>query len=462
MKQIFNKFFLGALFILGFGFLFIPSHDVNANMLAAMEMNGGGGGGGGSGGGSSTTTATTPAYGTISLTVTPDKTTPYTASTDMVVSSTASVAVCSNTSLNLKVTGDITGPSTLNVGTLLDQKVVGNQTLAGNSTIVIPSTPGDYVFNITATRYDQSGYVLREGSSLSVPITNVSSYKVENGSEVFYIDTNYRGRITKIKDTNGYDVDIYALLYETLTADNGYGATSLSVASIGEEAIKTYSISFNFSVVAPTPVASTPLTVTVSATNLDKTPQETKASALTVPKDTSVQISWSSSTNATSCKCTYYKDDTHPDESCGSGIGQNVPGATLTLAESKTFTVTCKDNSSTCINANIGFSCNQPGSKNSISAGIDLLDGPADVNYTISVVPGIQYNDYTSEGSEPNITVTIPAGNSGGGGTRIANRNNASESCASGSLLMPLRTKVANSISISPSGYKYSNATICR
>ena len=112
-----------------------------------------------------------------------------------------------------------------------------------------------------------------------------------------------------------------------------------------------------------------------------------------------------------------------------------------------------------CISAVVGFGCNQPDSDNLVYAGVSLF-GLADVTYTISIIPNIEFNDYSLEGADP-IIVTIPIHTSGGSGSRIANRNNSVESCLSGGTLMPLRICTVSSISISPSGYFYSNAIIC-
>jgi len=141
-----------------------------------------------------------------------------------------------------------------------------------------------------------------------------------------------------------------------------------------------------------------------------------------------------------------------------------TPTTTTTTAIPTTTTTTIPTTTTTtttvlCITVDVGFGCNKPGSNNTVYAGISLFGG-ADVTYTISVIPNIIYNDYSPEGADP-IIVTIPIGNSGAAGSRIANRNNPLESCLSGDTLMPLRICTVSSISISPSGYFYSNAIIC-
>ncbi|MFA6515428.1 MAG: hypothetical protein WCT42_04195 [Candidatus Paceibacterota bacterium] len=83
------------------------------------------------------------------------------------------------------------------------------------------------------------------------------------------------------------------------------------------------------------------LTVTVYAQNMTVAGSQKLASALTVPYNTSVRISWVPSSSATHCNCTYLNNGV--TTSCGSGVGDEVTGDTLTLAQSKTFNVRCDD-----------------------------------------------------------------------------------------------------------------------
>jgi len=145
---------------------------------------------------------------------------------------------------------------------------------------------------------------------------------------------------------------------------------------------------------------------------------------------------------------------------CGvSGIQDNNRCPSVDELSIISTTTTTTTTAVLCISVDVEFGCNQPGSDNTVYAGISLFGG-ADVTYTISVIPNIEFNDYSPEGADP-IIVTIPIHTSGGSGSRIANRNNSVESCLSGGTLMPLRICTVSSISISPSGYFYSNAIIC-
>jgi len=279
MKQTFNKFSFGILFVLGFGLLLIPDHKADSTYALVQEMNGGGGGGGGST--TTTTTTGTVVYtGAITLNASLNKNVPYTGSQNVVISASASVSACSNTDLNLRVRGNVTGPSTVNVGTILDKATVGSTVIADTASFKAPSKSGSYTLNLTADRYDPSGYVLTDGSNY--PLTFQTERVIKSNGTVFSVYTNYRGRITKVME-NGYEVSDYVLAYASDLEDID-GSTVLAKL-IGDDVIKTYTSSIYFEV-APT-------TVTVG-----------KTSVTAIPSGSTDTITWESTyaTHCSTCK----------------------------------------------------------------------------------------------------------------------------------------------------------------
>lgn len=250
MKQMFNNraYVLTVLFF-AVAFIFVGYKTIEATMIAVMEMNGGGGGGGTTT--TTTTSGTTVNTGAITLNVVPDSNQPYTGSKPITLSSSASVAVCSNTALNLKVTANVTGPGNYSSswGTLLDKATVGGTTVANNSTFTAPTQSGDYTINLTATRYDPAGYVLTDNYGNALTYRTDMTVLDDNGS-TFYVDTNYRGRITRVAYTSGGSNSGEFLIYY---AENPHDQDGFELASslIGEEAIKTYTSSINFTVGKP-------------------------------------------------------------------------------------------------------------------------------------------------------------------------------------------------------------------
>lgn len=286
MRQIFNKYTLGVFLVLSFGILLIYGKEVVADYAVVMEMNGGGGGGG-SGTATTTTSGTTIYTSAISLNVQFDKSTPYKPAESMILTSTASVNVCSNTALNLRVTGNITGPQSMSVPTILDQSAVGGQVLASTVNLTAPTTPGAYTLNVLATRYDKAGYVL---NNISGPMKDLADHRIQGGTSVFYVSTNYRGRITQVKNESGSIISEYSIVYGSLT--DGYGTEALSTSTIGEDIIKTYTSSVYFTVVVPS--------VKVYANETRSTTQ--------ININSDLRISWDS-TDASWCTCKYTNAD---------------------------------------------------------------------------------------------------------------------------------------------------------
>ena len=280
MKQIFNKLFFGIIFLLGL--ILVPQYKTSATMLA---LNGGGGGGGGGGTVITPTTGGTVTTNEISLTVGLDHTTtsPYTGSKNMVLTSSASVNVCSNTSFNLRLSADISGPLTKNVGNIFDQGAVGGQVIARTTNIVAPTVSGSYNLNLTAERYDPSGTGLKDDAGQIV----ISGYDVDITTSTggrYLVTTNYRGRVTKLITYNsGADVTSSA---QFILTNYNFTLTSTSYVytafSMGEASVKTYTSSIPFSVGAPSVMV-------------------TKTSVAAIPSGSTDTIKWTS-TYANNCK----------------------------------------------------------------------------------------------------------------------------------------------------------------
>jgi len=406
MKQTFNKFSLGIFFVLVFGFMLIPNNNANAMLVAVqMDMNGGGGGGGGGSTGGDTGGTTTPALtGAISLTVSPDKSTPYVAGSNMVLSATASVAVCSNTSLNLKVTGDISGPETKSAGTFLDQSAVGGQLLAVNSNVTLPKTPGTYKFNITATRYDQSGLALQSvvGSKIMI---NAVNFKVISQGSPFYINSNYRGKITSITNSAGYNVSL-----NTIAGDvPGNDGLLYDVVSIGADPIKTYSTSFDFTISAPAEAGLEVINKDSSgqSENLDVDSTTKKTVQGVKYDDNSVTIKWSAANFPDNSKviCTL------PNGPQSKGVVSGFYDLNKNLIQDTKFSFTCTDETTVIPpSTTVGSSCTP--SSNAISEsllmhtlqGTDTMtswDGKVHHAYSVWVTS----NSVLSKKSNINVTV---------------------------------------------------------
>lgn len=279
MKQTFNKFSLGILLVIGFGLILVPEHKADSTYAIVEQMNGGGGGGGGT----TTTTTTTGAVvytGAITLNASLDKNVPYTGSQNVVISASASVSACSNTDLNLRVSGNVTGPSTVSVGNILNAATVGSTTIADTASFKAPSKSGSYTLNLTADRYDPSGYVLMD--SYNTPISYQTDATFTSNGSTYLVSTNYRGRITKVKQ-NGYDLGDYVVAYASDLKD--YDGSTVIAKLISEDIIKTYTSTINFEV-APT-------TVTVG-----------KTSVTAIPSGSTDTITWESAyaTHCNTCK----------------------------------------------------------------------------------------------------------------------------------------------------------------
>lgn len=308
-------------------FITVPSYQVKANMLAVAEMNGGGGGGGGSTGSTTTTSGSTVAYGTISLTVTPNSDQPYTGSSPITLSSNASVSVCSNTELDLKVTAQNVSPigTVTDWGTLFDQHTVGGVQIIKSNTFTTSSDSGVNTVNLTATRYDPSGYSI-EYSGGQV-LTSLYSAEVVAYGSTYYVSTNYRGRILSVGSLSGYN-NVSIDLIKNASDDNSlsYGGSIIESKYMSSEAIKTYTMSFTYTVGTPS----------VSVT---------KTSTQAIPFGTTDKVFWSSN-YATHCTC--YTDPSFTNR-CKDKGGNIVPQAikntigfeTEVLSESKTYYIKC-------------------------------------------------------------------------------------------------------------------------
>jgi hypothetical protein len=238
----------------------------------------------------------------------------------MVLSSSASVSVCSNTSFNLRVNADITGPQSVSVGTLLDQGAVGGQVIAVNRNITAPTKSGSYSLNVTAERYDPSGYALKDFSG-SIQASAYDYEIVTSYDTHYYITTNYRGRITKVTTTGGYETPIEYITNVTLK--DIYGNT-MTVPEIGDEVVKSYSSTIPFEIGKPT----------VSVT---------KSSQAAIPSGTKDTVTWDS-TYANKCIC--YNEAAYTTR-CKNEAGSDVPSAksgtfiTGVLTSDKTYYFKC-------------------------------------------------------------------------------------------------------------------------
>ncbi len=326
--QIINNVKYFSLVLLTALFVFIPLKQTSATMLAVAEMNGGGGGGGGTTTGSTTTTSgSTISYGTISLTVTPNSDQPYTGSSPITLSSTASVAVCSNTELDLRVVAENVSPSgkTTNWGNLFDQHTAGGVQIIKNNTFTTSSEVGVNTVNLTATRYDPSGYSLEyEGGGV---ISGASYTEVKAFGTTYYVSTNYRGKIISVGSSYGSS-DVPADLIKNASDDGSlsYGGSSARSNLLLDEPIKTYTTSFTYTVGQPTV-------------------QVTKNSVQAIPSGTKDTVSWTS-TYANNCTCyisTNYIEANRCKDENGTVVPKGKTGnfKTETLTSNRTYYIKC-------------------------------------------------------------------------------------------------------------------------
>lgn len=166
MKQLsINKFLIGFLFVLGV--VLIPTYNVDAYVLQ-LDIDPGEGG-------NVIVQGTIPVTNSydINLTVNLDDES-YNPNENMKVTAVASVDTCSNTTSGLVVTGNVINSGDL-PKTILSEDVAGGSSINGVANFTAPSQPGDYSLEIKATSSKLGDFYLYDawyGGKISASVTS--------------------------------------------------------------------------------------------------------------------------------------------------------------------------------------------------------------------------------------------------------------------------------------------------
>lgn len=258
MKKLFNVFIIGT-FV--FAILLVLPNISNASTMALdMEADDSTGGGGGSTLTSTSTPPPTPAS-TINLTYNIDKST-YAPGENVVLSTSVSRSVCSNTLSTIKVEGYIVGFGSYT--TVLNRTVAGGTVISGTKTYTAPSTAGNYTMRVRANVYAPAYYE--------------AEFKDSGNRTVGYV--------------SGLTIREVRTEADLLLNDMPAGTTYvIKYHPAGTIVLDSATFDIPFTVLASVPVTAD-IVVVINGQEYN--------SSTTIPAGTAVQVYWTS-TNANSC-----------------------------------------------------------------------------------------------------------------------------------------------------------------
>ncbi len=306
MKQLINKFLFGFIFVLGL-FILFPVHKADATTYALFYSDPGG----------------SNIYVTINLNKV------YDPGEKMQLTTLVQDQMCSNrnTSGNLMI-AQILGPdrSYFGVGqTVMDHNTRKGETFYSSAYFTAPQDGGNFIMKVNHTstlNYTIRTQVYKNVFDLPFIVTGCNP-------PVGYVKCSNEGGICSFDGEADvqYGCKPFFKLKEEIT--NSISCDSDTFG--GDPAPDIYKACF-YKAYPTVPVVKA-LVPSVKIWANGKNPEAIK-------KDGKVIVTWDSE-NAAECNCTYGPDK----KDCGSGTGYNVYAKNnpYTLAETKTFTVTCSD-----------------------------------------------------------------------------------------------------------------------